>query len=96
MSSAYANTFNFSLPTFISLESFLYFVSIFEMLNWIILAISDINYLYVFYIPLYVYVGMLVVKKGNLIGVSIIALLYWNMVLIMPLKVSLKLCYLEQ
>ena len=66
------------------------------MLNRIILVISDINYMYVFYIPLYVYVGLLVVKRGNIIGVSIIALLYWNMVLSMPIKVTFKLCYLEQ
>jgi len=46
----------------------------------------NINYLYVFYIRLYVYVGMLEVKKGNLIGVSFIALLYWNMILSTPLK----------
>jgi len=52
--------------------------------------------MYVFYIHLYVYAGMLVVKKGNLIGVSFIALLYWNIVLDISLKVTFKLCYLEQ
>ena len=56
----------------------------------------DINNMYVFYIHLYVYAGMLVVKKGNLIGVSFIALLYWNIVLDISLKVTFKLCYLEQ
>jgi hypothetical protein len=66
------------------------------MLNWIILVIIDVNYLYVFYINLYVYVGMLLVKKGNLIGISFIALLYWNMVLSLPFKVTIKLCYLKQ
>jgi len=55
------------------------------MLNWLILVIIDINYFYVFYIHLYVYVGMLVVKKGNQIGISFIVLLYLNMVLSMPL-----------
>ena len=46
----------------------------------------NINYLYVSYIRLYIYVGMLVVKKGKLIGISFIALLYWNMVLRTPLN----------
>jgi len=32
----------------------------------------DIKYLYVSYICPYVYVGMLVVKKGNLIGIELI------------------------
>ena len=57
---------------------------------------TNINYLYVFYINLYVYVGMLVVKKGNFIGVSFIALLYCSIVLGMPLKVNHKLYYLEE
>ena len=57
---------------------------------------TNINYLCVFYINLYVYVGMLVVKKGNLIGISFIALLYCSIVLSMPLKVNLKLYYLEE
>jgi hypothetical protein len=57
---------------------------------------TNINYLCVFYINLYVYVGMLVVKKGNLIEVSFIALLYCSIVLSMPLKVNLKLYYLEE
>jgi len=56
----------------------------------------NINYLYSFYIHLYGYVGMLVVKKGNLNGISFNALLYWNMVPSMPVKLTLKLYYLEQ
>jgi len=39
---------------------------------------------------------MLVVKKGNLNGISFNALLYWNMVPSMPVKLTLKLYYLEQ
>lgn len=54
---------------------------------------TNVNYLYVVYLNLHVYVGMLVVKKGNLTGISFIALLYWSMVLSKALNVTLKLCY---
>jgi hypothetical protein len=42
------------------------------------------------------HVGMLVLKKGNVTGDSLIALLYWNMAPSTPLKVTLHPCYLEQ
>jgi len=48
----------------------------------------DINYLYVSYIRMYVCVGMLVVKKGNQIRISFVALLYCYMVRSMHFKVS--------